>query len=36
MDELSDWNMAMAITYMQMSDKELDFLSNAWSGEKND
>lgn len=32
---MTDWNIAMAILYMQMTDKDLSELEKAWLGEYN-
>ena len=32
---MTDWNIAMAILYMQMADKDLNELEKEWLGEHN-
>ena len=32
---MTDWNIAMAILYMQMTDKDLNELEEEWLGEYN-
>lgn len=32
---MTDWDIARAILYMQMSDKDLSELEKAWLGESN-